>query len=89
MGFYHHSCNNRIQANDEIICFIHIMELVNIFYILLKMLQEFERIMRAHKIKNKVTLELVLHGTEKLSYTSNTKILDAVHSFIRTTGRNP
>ncbi len=54
-----------------------------------KLLQKIERILRSNNINNKITLELLLHGTEKLSYTLNTQIIDAVHSFIRATGRNP
>ncbi len=55
----------------------------------IKMLHEIERILRSNNINNKITLDLVLHGTEKLSHTLNIKLLEAVHSFIRTTGRNP
>ena len=48
------------------------------------MLQRINRILKTHRINNKVTLDLLLHGSKKLSYTLNTELFKAVHSFIMT-----
>ncbi len=53
------------------------------------MLSKINRILQTNRLTNKITLELILHGTPKLSYTLITKIFDAVHSFIRISGHNP
>ncbi len=54
-----------------------------------EMLQKIKRILHANNVKNRITLELLLHGSKKLSYHQNIFIFDAVHSFIRKSGRNP
>ena len=54
-----------------------------------EMLEKIDRILRDHHINNKITLDLILHGSKKLSHTWNTRIFDAVHSFIKKSGRNP
>ena len=53
------------------------------------MLQKISRILQTNQINNKITLDLILHGSKKLSYTLNTKLFEAVHCFIRKSGRNP
>ncbi len=53
------------------------------------MLQGINRILETNRVTNKITLQLLLHGTDKLSLILNKKIFDAVHSFIRKSGRNP
>ncbi len=37
----------------------------------------------------KITMPLLLHGKKELSFGQNAKIFDAIHNFIRATGRNP
>ena len=54
-----------------------------------EMLQKISRILQANNVNNRITLELLLCGSKKLSYQLNTHIFCAVHSFIRKSGRNP
>ncbi len=37
----------------------------------------------AHRINNRITLDLILHGCKKLSYSWNTRKFDVVYSFIK------
>ncbi len=55
----------------------------------IEMLQKINRVLQINHVKNKITLDMLLHGSNKLSYTLNTQIFEAVHSFIRKSGRNP
>ncbi len=48
-----------------------------------EMLQKIERIFQANRITNKITLEMILHGSKKLSYILNSQIFNAIHTFIR------
>ena len=54
-----------------------------------EMLQKITRILQTHRINNKITLDLILHGSKKLSYTLNAQLFESVHCFIRKSGRNP
>ena len=54
-----------------------------------EMLLKINRILQTNRMNNKITLDLILHGSEKLSYTQNTHLFNAIHSFIRKSGRNP
>ena len=39
-----------------------------------EMMQKITRILQTHRIKNRITLDLILHGSKKLSYTLNTQL---------------
>ncbi len=54
-----------------------------------RMFLEINRILHTNRVNSKITLDLILYGSKKLSYTPNTQIFDAIHSFIRKSGRNP
>ncbi len=53
------------------------------------MLDIIKDILQANNLTNKITLPLLLHGKDELSYVDNTKIFDAIHNFIRVSERNP
>ncbi len=54
-----------------------------------EMLQKINRILQANNVKNKITLELLVHGSKKLSHHLKIHILDAVQSFISNSVSNP
>ncbi len=54
-----------------------------------EMLEKLQNILQTNNLNDKITLELPMYGSKKLSYTSYTKIFNAIHVFIRKSGRNP
>ncbi len=54
-----------------------------------ELLNSVEELLITNNLNQRITLKLLLHGHNRLSYKDNCKIFDCVHSFIRKSGRNP
>ncbi len=54
-----------------------------------EMIDKIRYILQKNNLNDKINLELLVHGSKKLSYISNSKLFNAVHIYIKKTCRNP
>ncbi len=54
-----------------------------------EMLDKIRQILRINNLNNKITLDILVYGSKKLSHTFNTQVFHIVQIFIKKSGRNP